>query len=381
LHNIVNSVVILDEAQLLPPELLTPCIAALNILIRDYAVTVVLSTATQPALSTLPPPLPRLSKPSEIMPDPPGLYKRLQRTEFCLPDPNDEPVSWPDVAQELLCHDQVLCIVNSRRDCYDLYKLMPPGTVHLSALMCGEHRSEVIKFIKNALKKNSPIRVVSTQLVEAGVDIDFPIVYRALAGVDSLAQAAGRCNREGSLNSTGRLGMVRVFIPPKPAPHGLLRKGEDTTREMLSNGLDMHSPATYDDFFRLFYPKPNDTGMRYAGWLIKDVPQVQFRTASLDFHLIDDAAQRPVFVRYGEGCKWVEQLRHAGPGRDIMRQLQRYTVNLPQWAVKDMLEDGRLACVDSKKAPDMIVQNLIAYDNRHGLDVYSGSYSVENTIY
>ena len=108
---------------------------------------------------------------------------------------------------------------------------MPEGTFHLSALMCGQHRSEVIDMIKFRLKQNQPVQVISTQLVEAGVDFDFPVVYRALAGLDSIAQVAGRCNREGRLRKPGK---VVVFVPPKNAPAGILRKAAETTRIILS---------------------------------------------------------------------------------------------------------------------------------------------------
>ncbi|MCX7018315.1 MAG: CRISPR-associated helicase Cas3' [Candidatus Sumerlaeota bacterium] len=379
LHNIVNSVVILDEAQLLPPELLTPCISAFDILTKHYGVTIVLSTATQPALSTLPPPLPCLPKPTEIVPDPPALYRKLQRTAFVFPAClKNAPLD--AVAQELVKHPQVLCIVNTRRDCYDLHKLMPEGTVHLSAVMCGEHRSQLIANIKCVLKAGEPIRVVSTQLVEAGVDIDFPVVYRALAGLDSLAQAAGRCNREGRLNDQGLLGEVHVFVPPEPAPRGLLLKGENTTRVLLPAGVDMHSPGIFDQFFQLFYAGVNDTGSQYRNWLIRDAPDVQFRTAAMEFKLIGDSAQRPVFVRYGDGNQWIERLRHSGPTRDIMRHLQRYTVNLPRRMADDMLNDGRLAYVNDQKAPDMVVQGRLKYDARYGLDIYCGSLQVEDLI-
>jgi CRISPR-associated endonuclease/helicase Cas3 len=102
-----------------------------------------------------------------------------------------EPTDWETVAEELRQHEQALCVVNTRRDCYDLFRLMPEGTIHLSALMCGEHRSQVIAEIKRHLKEGAPCRVISTQLVEAGVDLDFPVVYRALAGLDSIAQGGG----------------------------------------------------------------------------------------------------------------------------------------------------------------------------------------------
>ena len=138
LHNIINSVVILDEAQLLPPELLDPCVDVINQLTRHYGVTMVLATATQPALS-------KLDQPREIIINPTGLYERLKRTTTILPPDLNYFSDWEDIAYRIQQHDQVLCVVNTRRDCYDLYKLMPNGTIHLSALMCGEHRSEVIK--------------------------------------------------------------------------------------------------------------------------------------------------------------------------------------------------------------------------------------------
>ena len=379
LHNIVNSVVILDEAQLLPPELLTPCVDVMNQLVRNYGVTMVLSTATQPAL-------PKLDKPMEIIPPSAKLYERLKRVDYRLPDlRNAKPVAWEDLAVELQQHDQVLCVVNTRRDCYDLFKLMPEGTIHLSALMCGRHRSAVIRLIRCRLRKGLPVRVISTQLVEAGVDIDFPVVYRALAGLASIAQVAGRCNREGKLNTEGRLGEVHVFVPPKPSPIGLLRKGEDKTRELCSlPGFDPQQPELFTRYFELFYSTINDKGSRFHDWLIKDVnPDLffQFRTAAENFKLIDDQAQRPVIVRYGRSEKLLNQLRFAGPTREIMRQLQRYTVNLPTRMVGIMRDNGLLEEVDPKKAPDIIAQcNLRLYDKKVGLDIYKENLPIEDLI-
>ena len=334
LHNIVNSVVILDEAQLLPPTLLSPCVEIMNRLVRNYGVTMVLSTATQPAL-------PKVDTPTEIIPVSMNLYGRLKRTEFNLPDLKTR-VEWADLAKRLRQHDQVLCIVNTRRDCYDLFKLMPEGTIHLSALMCGEHRSAVIADIKQRLSAGLPIRVISTQLVEAGVDIDFPVVYRALAGLDSITQAAGRCNREGRLEK----GEVHVFVPPKSSPPGLLRKGEDTTRELCAiQGFDPHQVNVFARYFTLFYSRLNDTGTKFDDWLVKDVNPLlhfQFRTAAENFKLIDDQAQRAVFVRYGDSPKWLDQLRIIGPTRENMRRLQRYTVNLSVRTFNQAKTDGWL---------------------------------------
>lgn len=378
LHNIVNSVVILDEAQLLPPELLTPCVDVINQLVRIFGVTMVLATATQPAL-------PKLEKPQEIIPDGANLYERLKRTEIRLPANMTDRTEWTDIAARLKQHEQVLCVVNTRRDCYELFKLMPAGTIHLSALMCGEHRSETIADIKRRLAANERCRVISTQLVEAGVDMDFPVVYRALASLDSIAQAAGRCNREGRLNSVGGLGQVHVFIPPKSAPPGLLRKGEDTMREMSHiPGFDPQKPEFFTRFFDLFYQRLNDTGSQFRDWLVRDVQaprvedcmKIQFRTAGANFRLIDDQAQRPVFVRFGENAEWLAQLGKIGPTREILRALQRYVVNLSKYDFGRAQTDGLLENVWNDEywcwAPK--------YDPVIGVDIFGAGWSAEDWV-
>jgi CRISPR-associated endonuclease/helicase Cas3 len=371
LHNIVNSVVTLDEAQLLPPELLSPCVDAVNGLVRDYGVTMVLSTATQPAL-------PGLNAPREIVSDPPSLYARLMRTKITFPASLHEPTTWQELAERLQQHDQVLCVVNSRRDCHDLFRLMPKGTIHLSALMCGEHRSKIIRTIKERLAGGQTTRVVSTQLVEAGVDMDFPVVYRALAGLDSIAQAAGRCNREGTLNAQGRLGDVRVFVPPKPSPPGLLLKGEGATLELCSlHDFDPQDPKIYTRYFDLFYSMVNDTGAATLKDLTPSDPSVldvPFRTVGERFKLIKDDQQRPMFVHYGEMAdRLIMQLHFAGPNRDLLRKLQRNTVNLPVWLFErlrgDMIEEW----------PGFWVWNG-RYDKDCGVDVFGDGLSPEETI-
>jgi CRISPR-associated endonuclease/helicase Cas3 len=371
LHNLVNSVVILDEAQLVPPNLLAPCVAAINELTRNYGVTLVLSTATQPAL-------PDLTHPTEIIPQNLNLYKRLQRTEIHFPQVINEPIGWKELAGRLQEHDQVLCIVNTRRDCHDLFQFMPPGTIHLSALMCGEHRSNVIQGIKNRLDNREGIRVVSTQLIEAGVDIDFPVVYRALAGLDSIAQAAGRCNREGELEQKGQ---AFVFVPPTPAPRGLLHKGESTTRELHAlPGFDPQSPESFTRYFSLFYSKVNDTGKAFLDMLTPSDPgilDVSFRSAGDRFHLIDDQAQRPIFVHYGKGEHLIRELQKVGPYRHLMRRLQRVTVNLPVHLAERMHHDGLLEEV----WPGFLAQYLPSiYDDSIGLNVFRDTLPVEDLM-
>ncbi len=364
LHSIVNSVVILDEAQLIPPELLGPCVEVINELTRNYGVTVVLSTATQPAL-------PGLDEPRPIVTNPSKLYGELKRTEIVIPADLSTPTDWPELAEQLRSHHQVLCVVNSRRDCYDLFKLMPEGTLHLSALMCGAHRSEVIAKIKEFLDHKEPCRVISTQLVEAGVDIDFPVVYRALAGLDSIAQAAGRCNREGKL---GRSGQVHVFVPPKLAPPGILRKGESKARELFTlPDFDPQAPDSFRRYFELFYASVVDHGSRFAEMLQKDSPCVQFRTAASEFSIIDDQAQQPVLVRWGKSEKYLDELRRIGPKRDNMRRLQRFTVNLRKWTFNKAAGDGLL---------DEIWPGFWCwagtYDSAAGVDVFGSGWAVED---
>jgi CRISPR-associated endonuclease/helicase Cas3 len=379
LHNIVNSVIILDEAQLIPPPLLSPCVSVINQLARHYGVTLVLSTATQPAL-------PKLDTPTEIIPPALNLYDRLKRVEYHFPCTTalNTPTDWPTLAGTLIACRQVLCIVNTRRDCHDLFSLMPEGTIHLSALMCGAHRSKIISEIKTRLAAGDPVRVISTQLVEAGVDIDFPVVYRALAGLDSIAQAAGRCNREGKLTSPGR---VHVFTPPKPAPAGLLRKGEEKTKELRSLDLDPHDPDTFRRYFELFYSSLLTTGDKeFHDWLVKDVNpslHLQFRTAAENFKLIDDTAQRPVIVRYGESENYIKDLRFAGPTRDIMRHLQRYTVNVSVRQIQRMRDTGKIEELHFAGKPSgLFVQTTLPnlYSDITGLDAFRESLPAEDLI-
>jgi CRISPR-associated endonuclease/helicase Cas3 len=370
LHHIVNSVIILDEAQLIPPKWLVPCVDVMNQLTRDYGVTIVLATATQPALE-------HLDQTTEIIPDPSILYQQLKRTQINMPSDFNQPCTWEKMATELQTHRQVLCVVNTRRDCYELFSLMPDGAVHLSALMCGQHRSQVIQQIKKKLNDGLPICVISTQLVEAGVDIDFPVVYRALAGLDSIIQTGGRCNREGKLKKEGKLGVVNVFVPPKPTPRGLLRKGEDTTREMYASlDLDLNSPKVVTSYFRSFYSRVNDTG---ATWLknrlIKNVPFVHFRTAAKEFKFIDDQTQQSVFVQFQESGRWLDELRRIGPTHENMRRLQRYVVNLSKSDFLNAKANGLL---------EEIWKGLWLwigpYDSTKGLSLFHASWAPEDLL-
>jgi len=359
LHNIINSVIILDEAQMLPPEYLKPIISALRVLVEFFGVTVVLCTATQPALegkigSQLAA-FEGLNDVKSIIENPEVLAEDFKRVEIKIPLDLSVRSSWEEIVYELLSHEQVICIVNKRSDCRELHSLMPEGTIHLSALMCGEERSQIISQIKSDLKNNKPVRVISTQLVEAGVDIDFPVVYRSLAGMDSIAQAAGRCNREGKLNKEGKLGHVVVFNPPKAAPAGLLRKGEDASKNILrlKNEISL-TPELFKEYFTAFYSSVNNFDKPgFSEKLVKESGEFkfQFRTFAQNFRLIDDQKQKGIIVWY-KGERYdsrdlIEELRVSGPDYKLLRKLQRFTVNVPERIFKKLIEDGFINDADT----------------------------------
>ena len=381
LHRIAGSVIVLDEAQQLPPAFLQPILDVLNLLVAHYGVTVVLCTATQPALNSTRyfdanKNLRGLENVREIIDDPDALFEALKRVQVELPPDWTTPTPWADIAAQLSAEDCVLAIVNTRKAARELQRLMPEGTLHLSALMCGAHRKDVIARIKERLqakregRDGEPLRVVSTQLVEAGVDIDFPVVYRALAGLDSIAQAAGRCNREGHLPNKGR---VVVFVPPEPPPPGHLRKGAEACISTLHG--QAHDPlarALFERYFTAFYHSVDLDSQGIVDKL-KVEPRtlaVQFRSATAAFRMVEDEANVTVVVRYAEAKDDVDMLlgylETKGPDRWLMRKLQRYTVSIRERAALKMLGEGSLK---TTVVPGLYAQAGVGglYDEKLGL--------------
>lgn len=339
LHRLARSVIILDEAQTLPVGLLQPCLRSLEELSSHYGSSIVLCTATQPAINRRTEFPIGLPEPREIIPEPTRLYETMRRVTVR----DLGPMPDADLASRLAGHPQVLCIVNTRRHAAELYALLSKseGSLHLSALMCPEHRSEVIQAIRQRLKTGEPCRVVSTQLIEAGVDLDFPVVYRALAGLDSIAQAAGRCNREGKQAAGGQ---TFVFTPPEhPAPAGFLRDTAQSAAEVLPlHADDPLSLAAVRRYFELHYWKNTsatdvkrilDCWPREQPRRSEDLFGYQFRTCSESFRFIDSAYQ-PVIVPWGErGRALCEELRHIydpAAQRRLARKLQRFIVQIPE---------------------------------------------------
>ncbi len=336
LHNLANSVIVLDEAQLLPPEFLNPILGVMKALVEHYGVTFVLSTATQPALHTYHDSFGKAvvqgfdaEQINEIMPDPEALFAALERVEIELPADLVAERSWEDLAEEIAELDSVLVIVNTKKQAAELCRLLPADTFYLTTNLCGEHRSEKLKEIRQRLQDGEPVRVVSTQLIEAGVDVDFPVVYRALAGLDSIAQAAGRCNREGKLAEKGR---VVVFVPPLNAKlPGHLGRSATVSRSLLPTFTQapLHH-SHFQTYFEHFYARAESRDKHGIVDLLAQNARelkIQFRTAALRFRLIDDDGSA-VLVTYGDGAKLIAQLKIIGPKRNLMRKLQRYTVSV-----------------------------------------------------
>jgi CRISPR-associated endonuclease/helicase Cas3 len=373
LHNLQRSVIVLDEAQLLPLQFLQPIVDVLRYLVQDFGVTVLLCTATQPVLDSRPNAadpargLQRgIGEVTEIVDDVPALYRDLQRVQVHLPPSLSEARPWPEVADELARHDAVLAIVNRRADAAELHRLLREragreGCWHLSALMCAQHRSDTIAAIKAALDARRravaegctpmPVRVVSTQLVEAGVDLDFPVVWRALAGVDAIAQAAGRCNREGRLPQPGQ---VHVFVPPTASPPGLLRLARDTCKavwhELPAEPLGLEHVRRY--FERMLHDTASTDQHRICE-LLRCKPDLSdlsvplaLRSAADAFRLIDDQEAATVLVRYrspnggADTDALIGLLQREGPSRWLMRKLQRYGVNVYRRDADAMLRAG-----------------------------------------
>lgn len=367
LHNLVDSVIVLDEAQLLPVEFLIPVLNVIEDLAANYGVSFVLSTATQPALGERETPegkFPGLKNVRELVESPAALAEQLKRVEIVAPDLS-RPVEWPELAGELARHESVLCIVNRRDDAATLARLMPPGTYHLSARMCGRHRSVLIRWIRRRMGRGLPTRVISTQLVEAGVDLDFPVVYRALAGLDSIAQAAGRCNREDRLSGRGR---VVVFVPPTEPPPGILKQGADISRQLFSRrdfdplALDSHTRYFEELFWR---QGPDQLDKKHIMKCLEHEPELHYRfaTAAKRFQLIETAYETVIVRNGGKSRGLIERLITLGPNRPLLAQLQRFTVNLPPKQVQEEVRRRTLIRFD-----DGIYLQVadLGYDTRFG---------------
>jgi CRISPR-associated endonuclease/helicase Cas3 len=374
LHNIVRSVVIFDEVQTLPIGNLIPILDLLRELVKNYRVSIVLSTATQPALgqrsSGLAGRFPGFERIEEIIPNPIKTFESLKRADVAWPDRLDEPITWGLLAEEIRRHERVLTIVHRREDARTLARLLPEGTFHLSALMCAAHRSQVLEQIRSALRTSGSVHVVSTQLVEAGVDLDFPVVYRAFGGLDSIAQAAGRCNREGTLPGNG---LVQIFVAPTSPPQGTPRIAAQVTQGMLAErpNLDPLRPDVFERYFRqLYFIRSRD-----AQGIQADRRALKFKTVAEKFRMIEDDGSEPVLVPFEDASQRLDELRRFGLSRDRLRAIQPFLVTLYPQQIQVLERAGALETIgDTVRA--VLPAHAYLYDATFGL-VLEGSLAAD----
>lgn len=308
LHNLMESVIMFDEAQTLPQSLVVPTLGALSHLSTAYRSTILFATATQPAFDTLDNAVsvkvPAGWRPVEAAPDHARLYQALRRYEVLWPD-NGETKEWFQLADAIRCEDQVLCVVNLKSHAQSILDELKndDAIFHLSTNLCPLHRRRVLGEVRDCLKNGLPCRLISTQCIEAGVDVDFPIVYRALAPLDAIAQAAGRYNREGRLiddNGNRKMGEVRVFEPMagdyrKRYPTRAYFQAAEVTRSMLTvarqsgrTGLDLNDPQTFREYYRALYdlskPEAQNKELQEA------ITNADFVRVSQEYRLIDQSA-------------------------------------------------------------------------------------------
>ncbi len=373
LHNLADSVIIFDEAQMLPLPYLIPCVRAIAELVVNYGASCILCTATQPALDGMFREISPSLSPVEIAPSvPSGIFRRVRYEHL-------GGLSDGELAERLSEHRQALCIVSTRKQAQVLFKLLSKdGSFHLSTLMTPEHRSAVLETVRRRINDGLPCRVVATSLIEAGVDVDFPVVYRAEAGLDSIIQAAGRCNREGKRSADESF--VYVFRPDDSytahLPHSMKRPTE-TMREVTRDAAIIDSPETVRRYFetlRRYVGEGMNTGSvvsRFeAGFKAWEYP---FASVAEKFHIIDDNT-RSVFIPHTEKAKELaELLRRGERSRSLLRKTGKYSVGVYDNQFRELGERGALEPVEENL---FILTDPSLYDAETGLSVPDGGAGV-----
>ena len=350
LHNIAGSVIILDEAQMLPLNLLLPIMQAIKELAQNYRCSVVMCTATQPAVQAENGFYRGFENVLEIAPKPTALFDKLRRTTVQHIGTQTDA----DLLAKLAEHPQMLVIVNNRRHARSLYDQAKhlDGTFHLTTLMCAKHRSQKLDEIRGRLKNGEPCRVIATSLIEAGVDVDFPLVMRAEAGLDSVAQAAGRCNREGKRSSENSF--VWIFAPEEQwkAPHELATQAAVmrlTADEFSDDLLSTQAVAAY--FAELYQLKGSELDNKKILKMHNDTGQsldFPFQTIADKFCMIESHMQ-PLIIPFDVDAEnLISSLHHADHIGGLLRKLQPYIVQIPEKALAALYKAGRIEPINEK---------------------------------
>ena len=387
-HSIANSVVVFDEVQMFPTEFLHPMLRLLEDLRWIYGTQLLFCSATLPPFdkdhSSSFKKVNDFHQLSEdiqpIVPENPELFKVFDRVIYHL---EEKKYTTKELAEELAQHNSALCIVNSRRDASQLYlALLEEGketqdVIHLSRNMCSAHLKERIAEVRQRLKAGLPTIVISTQLIEAGVDIDLPIVYRAMSGLDSIIQAGGRCNREGKRPAPGEVYVFSLSDGGKAL--GAIAQGQNATRFLLDNDKEHTRPSMPLELIEAYYNRYYDS---IESFDTKDIAEslydedeakrwrFDFQQASEDFQLIDNV-DRDLFVPYGKGKELLEGLQKHTLylNHRTMRELQQYHVSISKWRYEE-LEEARLLSeiiVDRETGKSILVLEPQGYDEALGV--------------
>ena len=350
LHNIAGSVIILDEAQMLPLNLLLPIMQAIKELAQNYRCSIVMCTATQPAVQAENGFYRGFENVREIAPKPTALFDKLRRTTVQHIGTQTDA----DLLAKLAEHPQMLVIVNNRRHARSLYDQAKhlDGTFHLTTLMCAKHRSQKLDEIRGRLKSGEPCHVIATSLIEAGVDVDFPLVMRAEAGLDSVAQAAGRCNREGKKSSENSF--VWIFAPEEQwkAPPELAAQAAvmRLTADSFSDDL-LSTQAVAAYFAELYQLKGSELDNKKILKMHNDTGQsldFPFQTIADKFRMIESHMQPLIIPFDGEAENLISSLHHADHIGGLLRKLQPYTVQIPEKALAALYKAGRIELINEK---------------------------------
>lgn len=388
LHNIARSVIVLDEAQMLPIKYLYPCIRVLIELIRNYGCSVVLCTATQPSLN-------RYFEEwglsvNEIVRDKKGLSQALKRVTY----QNIGCISDSELAKKISESRQVLCIVNSRKQARNLYEETAElcgdkCTFHLTTFMHPAHRQCVLAVIRRRLRAGEPCRVVATSLVEAGVDLDFPMVFRALAGLDSIVQAAGRCNREGK--NLASESFVQIFEPVSGEDGGIYHIPFEVihrigvVRPLLEDGgeVTLDSLETIRIYYDRLYAYRGDRPGDHRSLDEKDIVEsmskpflqkvdndqsllsLPFARVGSEFQLIESPTT-DIIVPSNEIAEEIDALREGFTTRQGMRKLGRYTVHVYQGDLERLNNAGVLTCIEDGL---YVLDDIELYHDKTGLNI------------
>lgn len=359
LHNLAGSVVIFDEAQTLPVPFLKPCVSAIGELVRHYGVTAVLCTATQPELGRLFNELaPELSI-REIAPEPDELFEFFRRVSF----QREGQLSNEELAARLTETEQVLCIVNTRKRAREIFQLLPEeGRFHLSTLMTPQDRKRVLDAVRERLKERKPCRVVSTSLVEAGVDVDFPAVWREVAGLDSILQAAGRCNREGKKSAAES--SVHIFHADGNIPR-MLKLNVAAAESVLADYEDVNTrPAIHAYFQTLLWAK-GDAALDEKR-ILELESAFMFRNTAEKFHLIDKKTLT-IYIPSKADSGDIQALRDKQFSKGLLRRLSQSAVNLYDTECQKLMENGALE-MDAEDGYAILL-NPNMYSDECGLEI------------